>query len=196
MIQRQIAQRLADLGDQGALAFASIGIILFLFIADVLIERRPFASQVFWALFDVLVNGVLALFLISPIFDIQAETRKTIALFCLFFFTAVLLDLDHFIAAWSFSISDALALKLRPPSHSLTFAAIVGLISALISKNLAISWGMFAALASHILRDASGGITPILWPLPLKAIPWWAYYGGEIGLFLISFLLMKKGFTT
>jgi len=193
MIQHRIARWLAEFGDQGSLAFTSIGIILFLLIVDALIERRPFAPRVFWALLDVLVSGILALLVVFPLFDAQAQARRTFSLFCLIFFTATLLDLDHFIAARSLNLCDALTLKSRPPTHSLTFASVIGLAAALISRNPIIGWGMFAALASHILRDASGGITPIFWPLPLDAIPWWAYYGGEIGLFLTSFLLMRKG---
>ena len=194
MIQYRIARWLAEFGDQGSLAFTSIGIVLFLLIADILIERRPFAPRIFWALFDVLVNGILALLVVFPLFDAQAQGRRTFSLFCFIFFTAMLLDLDHFIAARSLNLCDALTLKSRPPTHSLTFASVIGLATALISGNPAIGWGTFAALASHILRDASGGITPVFWPLPLDAIPWWAYYGSEVGLFLLSFLLMKRGF--
>ena len=51
-----------------------------------------------------------------------------------------------------------------------------------------------AALASHVLCDASGGTASILWPLDDWRIPCWAYYMGEVGLMAVSFWLAGRDF--
>jgi len=48
------------------------------------------------------------------------------------------------------------------------------------------AWALFAALASHVLRDAPSGTAPLLWPLPSTSVPRWLPYGGELAL-LCSF---------
>jgi hypothetical protein len=85
---------------------------------------------------------------------------------------ATLIDIDHFIAARSFSLVAALNLPMRPASHSLSFALGLLGITLLASRRPALSYLIFAAPASHILRDASGGGIPLFWPLPVYSLPW------------------------
>jgi hypothetical protein len=178
------------------LVFVSLGMLALLVIADVLVERRPFWSRTFWALFDVLIHGVVALVIGFPLLRACQTARQSTLLLVTMFLAATLIDLDHFVAAGSFALSDALSLSMRPPTHSLSFAVILGSLATLISRNPLVGWGIFASVSSHVLRDAAGGITSIVWPLPLQSIPRWTYYAGEVGLLVVSFLLVSTILTT
>jgi hypothetical protein len=175
------------------LALVSLGMIVFLFTADTLIERRPFAPRTFWALFDVPVHAILALLVVFPLIDTQAPSLKTGILVFIVLLSGTLLDVDHFAAARSLRMSDILSLPIRPATHSLAFAVTVGILVVSISRNPILGWIVFAALTSHVLRDAGGGKAPILWPSSVTAVPRWTYYLGVILLLFISFLLREQG---
>jgi hypothetical protein len=68
----------------------------------------------------------------------------------------------------------------------LTFALLVGALAGLLCRDRAAGWVAFAGIASHVLRDAAMGTAPLLWPLGVDAVPWWAYASGEFGLMLGS----------
>ena len=80
-------------------------------------------------------------------------------------------------------------LQLRPAAHSLTLALVTGAIAYLVSRSPATGWALFAALASHVLRNASTGTAPLLSPLPSNSVPRWLYYGGELDLLWLSHFL-------
>src|SRR4051812_15064008 len=78
---------------------------------------------------------------------------------------AVVIDLDHLIAARSARPRHTTALDQRPRTHSLIAAALAG---ALVGARAgpAHGWATFAALGSHLLHDAgdTAAPTPVLWP--------------------------------
>lgn len=192
----RLVRLLTEIGDVGMLAFTSMGMLGLLLVADILMQQGAFALGAFGALFDFLVHGVVALLVTYPLFRVYENRRRATALFCVVLLTATLIDLDHLpriVAAGSLDLSRPLGVRLRQPTHSLTFAGLVGAFAYLVSRSRLVAWGVFAALSSHILRDASWGFTPILWPLSLQAIPPWIYYPSEVGLLVTSYLLMKKG---
>lgn len=98
---------------------------------------------------------------------------------------AVLIDLDHAVAAGSLHPARMVSLPARPLSHSLLFAAAAGgLLAAVLPRRLAgqprgLLWYLFAmSLASHVLRDAiDSHNTPWTWPAPPP--PWadWQFFG-------------------
>lgn len=161
-------------------------LLLFLFINDGLIAARPFFPSTIWALYDGVVHGLTGVFVLYPIYKKQAN-RYLIQVFLL----AAVVDLDHFIAAQSLSLTDALQLPLRPGTHSITFAILVATAGFLLTRNKIVGWIVFAALASHVVRDASGGITPIFHPLKRYGIPPWLYYASEIVLLYVSFQVSR-----
>ena len=78
---------------------------------------------------------------------------------------ALVIDLDHVIAARSARPRDTTGLDQRPRSHSLLAAALAGsLVGARAGP--AHGWATFAALGSHLLHDAGdqAAPTPLLWP--------------------------------
>jgi membrane-bound metal-dependent hydrolase YbcI (DUF457 family) len=192
----RLIRLLTELGELEMLAFTSIGMLAFLLVADTLIQQGPFAAGIFGALFDSLAHGIVALVVTCPLFGMDENRRRATALFWVVLLSGTLLDLDHLpriVAAGSLDLPRVLGVSMRPPTHSLTFAGVAGAFAYLVSRSRLVGWGMFAALSSHVLRDASGGYTSILWPLSLQAIPQWIHYPSQVGLLVVSYLLMKKG---
>jgi membrane-bound metal-dependent hydrolase YbcI (DUF457 family) len=75
---------------------------------------------------------------------------------------------------------------MRPPTHSLTFAVAAALLVFLFRKKWDWSWIVFAAIASHVVRDAYGGGTPIFYPSKISMIPYWSYLVVEYLLLITS----------
>jgi hypothetical protein len=78
---------------------------------------------------------------------------------------ALLIDVDHAVAARSMRIRDTTGLPVRPPSHSLLVAVSTGAVVAVRAGPLH-GWAATAALVSHLLHDAGdhAAPTPLLWP--------------------------------
>ena len=123
--------------------------LVFLSCADRIVVRRPFLGRPFWAVIDVLVHGAVALAVTGPCIRRATRGKRALALSGLAFLSATVLDLDHFVAAGSLDLHAALSLAARPPTHSLTFALLLGTATSLLSRDRAAGWVVFAALASH-----------------------------------------------
>lgn len=165
-------------------------------VGDALVfEWKPaFIPRSAWALLDSPVHAALALLVVAPLVFQMATRRgqhssptRLLARAGLTGLLAVFIDLDHFVAAGSFSVAQAITLAGgRPDTHSLLLALGCGLLALTLTRSPVDGWLVFAALASHILRDAASGGTPLLWPLPFDRLSPAAYYTAELGLALIS----------
>ena len=98
---------------------------------------------------------------------------------------AMLLDLDHFAAAHSFSISDAISIEAYPGTHSLTMAVIFPSIIYVWKHNFRVTWIVFLALLSHVIRDAG------LWGVPLF-FPFSSTIKLPYGLYLLVILALQQ----
>jgi hypothetical protein len=78
---------------------------------------------------------------------------------------ALVIDVDHAIAARSVRVRDTTALVTRPRSHSLLTALGTGAVVA-VAAGPAHGWAAFGGLVSHLLHDAGdrAAPTPLLWP--------------------------------
>jgi hypothetical protein len=78
---------------------------------------------------------------------------------------ALVIDVDHVVAARSVRIRDTTALPTRPRTHSLVVAATAGAAMARAAGPVH-GWAVFGSLASHLLHDAGdrAAPTPVLWP--------------------------------
>jgi hypothetical protein len=76
---------------------------------------------------------------------------------------SALIDLDHIVATRSLAPAELWTMGRRPPSHSIGSAVAAGAIVGAIAGPRH-GWAAFGGLLSHILRDAVGGKTPLLWP--------------------------------
>jgi len=93
---------------------------------------------------------------------------------------ASVIDIDHFIAAKSMSLNDAMHLTKRPLFHSTSLLLLVWIMLLLIStltrwNLIRFSWIFLTAGLSHHLRD---GIRRGLWFYPFGStnpLPYWSY---------------------
>ena len=79
---------------------------------------------------------------------------------------ALVIDVDHAVAARSIRTRHTTALSQRPRTHSLLTATAAGALVTVAAGPLH-GWAAFAGLVSHLLHDAGdrAAPTPVLWPL-------------------------------
>jgi membrane-bound metal-dependent hydrolase YbcI (DUF457 family) len=109
---------------------------------------------------DPLQHVAIAAAVVAPLARLDRRVLGTAAA------AALLIDIDHAVAARSLRVRHTTGLDRRPVTHSLvTCAAAAGLVGAAAGPVHA--WATFAALASHLLHDAGdrAAPTPVLWPL-------------------------------
>lgn len=132
------------------------------------------------SLVDVFIHGIIGLTIASPLISPY--------LLLLAFTISTILDVDHFIAAKSMRISDAITLKNRPCTHSLTFGVFISSVIWICTKNDKIAITVALAILSHVLRDAPSRKTLILWPAKFDSIPYWSYIVMEMLLLFICWI--------
>jgi membrane-bound metal-dependent hydrolase YbcI (DUF457 family) len=78
---------------------------------------------------------------------------------------ALVIDVDHAVAARSVRVRHTTALAHRPRTHSLLTAALTGAIVTAAAGPFH-GWAAFSGLGSHLLHDAGdrAAPTPVLWP--------------------------------
>lgn len=85
---------------------------------------------------------------------------------------ATAIDIDHIIVAGSFDFVKVMN-TATPVTHSLVFAAGLGLIGWIVTGRAAWGWILFSSVALHVLWDATDLPQP---PLPL----WWPFSGYQM----------------
>ncbi|MBF9142698.1 metal-dependent hydrolase [Hymenobacter properus] len=127
---------------------------------------------------DPAVHGLVSALLVLPLW-LRRVIDFRVALLAVLL--GVLIDLDHAVAAGSFSFKAMLSLPGRPLGHSLLVATLEATIVALALRGWSAryaSWGPFylfwVSLASHIARD---GVTPWAWPVAAPPIPAAVFFG-------------------
>jgi hypothetical protein len=143
------------------------------------------------ALWEIIVHGALAAFVVSPL---AWRSRARWRLLALAFVGGIVLDLDHAIAAGSFSPAAMEELGRRPPTHSLLFALALSLTGLALVRSRQVAWGILAVLASHIFFDAAGGGVRWLYPLAEpESIPWAVCPAAILVLFATSWIVARAG---
>jgi hypothetical protein len=133
--------------------------------SDTLLPRRARAIS------DGFAHGSVALLLLLPL---RLFCRWPLSVVAFGTIVAMAIDADHFIAAGSFAVMDAIAIPGRPLTHSLPFAAAMALAALVVSRRIWPAATVFVALTSHVLRDATSGNTPVVLHAHV-GIPWWCY---------------------
>jgi membrane-bound metal-dependent hydrolase YbcI (DUF457 family) len=106
---------------------------------------------------------------------------------------ASLVDIDHVVAAQSLSFHRLETMPLRPDSHALLVATAFAAIAWVITRRRLMAWSIFAVTVAHLLSDAVGGGTPLLYPFSrADAIPWLVLPGGIALLFALSALMSRS----
>ena len=108
---------------------------------------------------DPLQHAALAALVVAPLARTDLRLARTALI------AALMIDVDHVVAARSARPREMTALPARPRTHSLVAAAAVG-CAAWASGGPWHGWSAFAALGSHLLHDAGdrAAPTPVLWP--------------------------------
>ncbi|MBI1297603.1 hypothetical protein GC175_21910 [bacterium] len=165
-------------------AIFAASLLMVMVLGDALVYAWPKGVPTqLWALLDPPVHWVLALLIVSPLLSHPVLGRHLWLWVAVATVAAVLVDLDHFIAARSFSLADALALGSRPFAHSLLFVVAMAVVTWLVSREPVGALLVLVVLLSHIVRDGSHGGIPLWWPARGNvdiAVP--LYYVLEIGL--------------
>jgi hypothetical protein len=139
---------------------------------------------------DPLQHVAIAAAVVAPL-----APRTGRAVFATAAVAALVIDVDHAVAARSVRVRATTGLPVRPRSHSLFVAAALGAAVAARSGPQ-LGWAAGAALASHLLHDAGdrAAPTPLLWPLaPARQIGRRRQLAGTALLALGSVLVSRTG---
>ena len=106
---------------------------------------------------------------------------------------ALVIDVDHAVAARSLRVRDTTSLATRPRSHSLVTALGTG-VAVAAAAGPAHGWAAFGGLASHLLHDAGdrAAPTPLLWPFaPARQVGRRRQAAGTAALALLSIVVSR-----
>ena len=150
-----------------------LGLVLCLAAADALEALHPFFNRQVWALFDNAVHALVGGAVVLPAVFTRSWPLRTVAWATV---ASSLIDLDHFVAARSLSILDAVSIGARPLSHSFLVAAALADGAGALARDRRVAAAVAAGLLCHLLRDASGSGAPLLWPMDgIQHVPTWVY---------------------
>eukprot|EP00434_Breviolum_minutum_P023300 symbB.v1.2.020553.t2/scaffold1739.1/size103799/1 len=147
---------------------------------------QSYASDVFFrALSDNFCHASLAalLWTCTRLLEQQSGTTRGVWMDCssssfsfmleigMSMFIGSVVDVDHFLAAESFSLHAATHLTQRPKGHNLMMCGLLPLVLYLFTRNVRLSLIVFSAYLVHLLRDSvRRGL--MLWPTgPTKTPP-------------------------
>ncbi len=114
---------------------------------------------------DVPFNIVESLLTVIP-FVLACKTSKRLLLIlaiCL----PVMIDIDHFVVARSFSLMDAISHPYRPVTHSFVIVLIFSVILSIVARSKVVGVVSFYSLCSHLFRDAAAGNNFLYYPISL-----------------------------
>lgn len=170
-------------------------LLLVLYFGDKLVYNRPDGLlNPYWSLTDPMVHGLVGVIVVLPFVRFARSGLSKIGYLFAGGGLAVLIDLDHVIAAGSINLYDITHIPgSRPFSHGLLFVVIVAGVVGLVSRRGKWGWFVFAVLASHVIRDASGGgVNYFLWPVvDISKITPLMYYGLILILLLGSMVIAQ-----
>lgn len=163
-------------------------VVAVMVFGDAVVYAWPaWAPRPLWALLDPVVHVLLSVAVISPLLAHNSLSSRAWLWALAAAAATTLIDLDHFVAARTLSLAEALELPSRPPTHSVLFVLGCAVMTAVLTRNLLGGGVVFGALASHIVRDAPHYGAPLLWPLVKQTVlPVPAYYAIQVGLCLLA----------
>ncbi|XP_070545963.1 transmembrane protein 267-like [Ptychodera flava] len=148
------------------------------------------------AIADNGIHAVIGLWCWSLVSGLQTIDDVLQTILCGVLSSAV--DLDHFIAAKSFSLKDALSLKSRPPFHATTLIPVIACFLKLsiylhpMPRLQNLPWIFSVAWFSHHIRD---GTRRGLWMWPFGStppIPYWLYPMVTMVLPLVTVVILQS----
>jgi len=111
---------------------------------------------------------------------------------------AIVIDVDHAVAARSLRVRDTTSLATRPRTHSFLTALGAGALVAAAAGPVH-GWAAFGGLVSHLLHDAGdrAAPTPLLWPFaPARQLGRRRQLAGTAALALCSVAVSRAAAAT
>jgi len=141
------------------------------------------------ALWEAFAHGTLCLIAVLPL---VLRSRRPLVAAAAAVVGGVAIDLDHAVAAGSLSLHAMETMRGRPDTHSFVVALAAGVLVAVVTRRALFGWAVFAVYAAHLLLDAPGGGTPLLWPVAdVRELPWLACPAGIVALAVGSALAAR-----
>ncbi|MBI2060243.1 MAG: metal-dependent hydrolase [Nitrospirae bacterium] len=113
------------------------------------------------------------------------------------YLAATAIDADHIIVAGSFDFMKVMNTE-TPVTHSLVFAAGLGLVGWVVTGRASWGWILFTAVATHVFWDATDAPEPRLplwWPFSWYQMPRaFGYVGVEMLLLLNAGFVLRSTF--
>ena len=137
---------------------------------------------------DPLQHGLLAAAVAAPLVPLAGRRVLATAVTA-----ALVIDVDHVVAARSWRVGALTSLPVRPRTHSILVAAGTSALVAAAAGPLH-GWAAFGGFASHLLHDAGdrAAPTPLLWPFaPARQLGRRVQLVGTAGLVLASLAISR-----
>lgn len=165
---------------------SAVLLALVIAVGDVVVPKGSVWPLELRAGYDELIHGLIAVSIIWPLEGTGSLPRRS--LLPLAFLLGGVVDIDHIVAARSFSVYKMFALPMRPPfTHNLIFPVVLLAGFWLFSRRFLSGWILFLALTSHVLRDTFDGRTQLFILGNETHIPFWLYVPGEYLLLVLSY---------
>lgn len=86
--------------------------------------------------------------------------------------SALLIDLDHMVAARSVRLERCMTMESRPASHSVLAPVLLALVAEWLRPEQHFGLGALLGLSSHLLRDVGTGGAPLVRPRRIITVPY------------------------
>jgi hypothetical protein len=148
------------------LPLASVLLVLLLLLSDFTDGWwRGNISRMAWLVLDTSLQTLISAMVAAPLLNHPMFRRKIFLWLIAMLAVIMALDLDHFIAAGSLRLEDALSLAYRPASHSLGFALLIGLAAWAVTQRFIAGLLFAVALTAHVLHDVQNSGAQLFWPV-------------------------------
>lgn len=145
---------------------------------------------VIWLGLELVANAGTPVLMLIPLLRV---TQRPVAVATVASLAGLGIDIDHIISAGSISIEQMIAIPGRPWTHSILFCSIIAALPLLTRRSGWWSLALAAGFSTHLLRDASGGGTPLFWPLKEPdGVPWLSYPLGCLVLLGASWMIARQ----
>lgn len=120
-------------------------------------------------LFDMLCHFGTALAVSLPILPYVRDRRGFLRISLL---SAIMLDLDHILAARSLNLNSWMTMPQRPVSHSVLTPLLVAALAERWKPEQHFGLAAIIGVGSHLLRDLGTGGAPLIHPRHIVTIPY------------------------
>jgi hypothetical protein len=177
------------------LPFTALLLVLLMLVSDFTDNWwRGNITRMQWLVLDTTLQTIISIIVAAPLLLHPLFRHRFPVWLAALVLVIAALDLDHFVAAGSLRLEDALSLPYRPVSHSLGFALLLGLAGLALTRRWQAGLLFFTGLSAHILHDVQNSGAPLFWPLSSETIflPFMLYLLMNLALLTLAAALSAK----